>query len=383
MMACGNSQEAGSSRSHSIETIKIDLDEVPEVKMSSFFEELEYVPLETNDQALIGDPDKVIIYDDNIYLLEKYNTRRLSAFGLDGSLKFRINEGRGPGQLLEPSDFIVNQDTKIIEVHDNRKREMQYYDSLGNFIKSKRTGILPSSIHKANNNYYFYTANVPEGDFRHSLIITDEDFNVLENHFPIPENMEFISIGGYRNFHQYDNSLFLSFVLNDTIYEVSPAHGVQPAYLTDFGKYKVPEEVFQMKGTIDEFSDRIEEAGSVFSMIDCFQNDDWIYFHFYSNKTLSPFDAFYSKNFKKVYYNKRIENDIDNGIFGRPIHITNDHLYVLIEPYKLIQKIRNGSAVESGSNLSKLLQEVDENSNPVLMICKFKNDKSSVAANAL
>lgn len=373
LTACGSNKHEA-LENLPFETIKIDLDRIPKVKMSTFFDEVEYIPLETNGIPLGRGRYK--IFGEKIYYHEYLGNERVSAFGLDGKVRGMLDKnGRGPGEFLEASDFFVDEHSGIIELLDNRIGKIHYYDSLGVFIESKEFRFGPSSIFKKRDKHFSWLVNASEIRKDSCLIILDEKLKPITKFFPASEMLENVAIGDFSNFHEYNDDLFLSFSLNDTVYKITDSDEITPEFVLDFGKHKIPEEIRHGKFNSNrEFINKLKERGLVLAIIHSIQNDEWLVFMFRSYKTGSLFMGLYSKQHKKVFYSSSFENDVDRGILGIPFHMTDDYMYTMIEPYELLQKIREeGTVVHKGTKLWELLQDMDENSNPVVMKCRFKS----------
>jgi hypothetical protein len=373
LLSCKYSNEQIESKKIESEKVNVDLDNLDKVQMSSFIEEIEYIPLKT-DGIPLGRSSFYSICDNKFYYLDKYQSKKLCIFDLNGKLKFSLDKnGRGPGEYLSINDFFINYKSGNIEILDNRKKKIHYYDSLGNFIRSKTSPRIALDFIKYDSNYYFWAGNLGYANkIGHSLQISDLELDKLKVKFPISDEMNNVAIGDRRNFHEYNNDLFLSHQLNDTIYKVSP-YEVTAEYVINFGAYKLPEEIFQKKNPyVLDFVKEIQDKNLTMGLKSSLQNDKYLYFNFSWGK-VKDFHGFYDKENKEVFYSDKIENDIDQGIFGIPFHLTNEHLYMLIQPYKLLQKLKKEKpAIKKQSNLGKLLSRVDENSNPVLMVCKLK-----------
>jgi hypothetical protein len=96
----------------------IDLVSEPETKISDISEiasEIEYIPLETNENTLIRSIDKVIIHENNIYVQDDHS--QVMCFNKAGKLMYKLNKvGRGPEEYVSLYDFDISSDNKILAV---------------------------------------------------------------------------------------------------------------------------------------------------------------------------------------------------------------------------------------------------------------------------
>ena len=80
--------------------------------IDSIFSNIRIVPLETNDNCLIGQIAKVEFYDDKIFLLDSF--RKLLVFDINGKFLFNVGKvGRGPGEYPEIRDFDLDENGNI------------------------------------------------------------------------------------------------------------------------------------------------------------------------------------------------------------------------------------------------------------------------------
>ena len=116
------------------ELIHADIDRMDEISIFDIFNKVEIIPLETIDESLIKEVQKVIHYHDNYFILD-YSGQKIFSFDNSGNFRFKIdNRGQGPEQYLHIGDFDINQiDNKLlfVSVVDAKLHE---YDLNGNFL---------------------------------------------------------------------------------------------------------------------------------------------------------------------------------------------------------------------------------------------------------
>ena len=107
--------------------------------ISSLVDSVVLIPLEATDQSLIGNIDKIICTDDRFYILDKRTSKKLFVFNSQGKFVRCIGQvGRGPGEYLEPSDFVVYPKEDLIIVFDQFGRQLLYYGTDGTFQRNVR-----------------------------------------------------------------------------------------------------------------------------------------------------------------------------------------------------------------------------------------------------
>ena len=92
-----------------INVIEIDLDKSKKISFTEWFDSIQIVPLETNDQSLIGNIDKAIFNDDLIYI---FDWKLKSVLIFDNNGKFIKNtshlRGQGPNEYIHIEQFDID-----------------------------------------------------------------------------------------------------------------------------------------------------------------------------------------------------------------------------------------------------------------------------------
>lgn len=85
------------------------------IGLSPYIDCINYIPLETGPNILIGGVKKVEIGPQYIYVLDRRNSNSLSAFDHQGNFYTRIGQaGKGPGEYCSAHDFcLLGHITKI------------------------------------------------------------------------------------------------------------------------------------------------------------------------------------------------------------------------------------------------------------------------------
>lgn len=165
-------------------TISLLKDVNERIEPMSVFEEFEYVTLETTDQSLFGAIDKLIVFDDNYYILDKAKKKQILVFSKDGAFVRTIGDiGKGPGEYTNIEDFTIDETTKNIILLCFPSTSITY-DNKGQFLGRKKLtstallwnicsykdGYICSSNHQS----------VLKGDEAFLLFNFDKGFNLRE-----------------------------------------------------------------------------------------------------------------------------------------------------------------------------------------------------------
>ena len=86
-----------------------------------------YVPLETNEQSLIGNISKIICQGNKFYVLDKFQAQGVFVFSKEGKFLSAIKKpGQGPGEYIELADMDVDGEGNVY-VFDNARTNLICY----------------------------------------------------------------------------------------------------------------------------------------------------------------------------------------------------------------------------------------------------------------
>lgn len=122
--------------------------------LSSFVESLDYLPLETTLDCLLGEYfNRIVITTDDIFIFDF--RQRAYRFSIDGKFKNKVGKiGKGPGECIKPLDMVVDSINKQVALLDNDK--LVWYDFDGKHIKTDPLKVKADKIIAVNQNTLLY-----------------------------------------------------------------------------------------------------------------------------------------------------------------------------------------------------------------------------------
>ncbi len=159
----------------------IDIDNIEpasNIKLSSYFSSLEFIPLETNNEALLGRINKLHVYNDTLFILDKTGSKGVFMFNRrDGSFLGRIGSiGSGPGEYSSLEDFTIDIENRRLYLLDSDRQQIYEYELGG--CKYLTTVSLNA---KANRSYNIqYWDNKVYGDLFFRRKSTKNDYMLCE-----------------------------------------------------------------------------------------------------------------------------------------------------------------------------------------------------------
>jgi hypothetical protein len=370
--------------------ITFDLKELPKtttVKLSDLgFVDVEYIPLETNEQSLIsgiGDifhSNSVIITGDGYFLLKHYKI--ILKFQGDGSFVSRIGTvGRGPNELTYVDDVNIDKESHNIYIVSGGQKKFNVYSENGEFIRT-----FPITLY-ALINFRFIDGNIlcycenHMGRIENSFTLMDTNGVIIKNYpnmFPFKK----LSAYGFANenlFYQFNNQLFKKEVYSDTIY-LFENMTFKPHLVIEVGDRLITPEARSKY-------EALYLAENYINPLNLFEFGDYVYYEFiykfvpYGEELAYGFIGSKKNNFQALFnLEQGIINDLDGGPNIWP-KTTKDDITLIgcIDALKLKTHVASESFKnstpkypEKKKELEKLAVSLKETDNPVLMLVRLK-----------
>lgn len=205
-----------SNTENTVETITFDIgksgDAFPKVKSTT-------LELETTKNSLLSDISQIKFHKNYIYILDMYqDNSAIFVFDTIGNfVRCFAKYGHGPGEVLSPSSFAIENDQFII--FDDTKLQLLFYDLAENkYLYSK-------DAPRGKSECIFTTEGTiiwhNDGGIDYYYTLTDSsNFKQVQNYIPRDFHSGY-SIGASYSMYKYGNSVRLFTPYNPTVYEVT------------------------------------------------------------------------------------------------------------------------------------------------------------------
>ena len=212
-------------------TIHADFDKENKVSFSDIFAKIELIPLETNEQSLIKNITKVVVHDNNYYLLD-YQRSEILTYDSAGNFLFKISDrGEGPQEYINISDFSIDKNTQKLLLLSAVNNSMYEYDLRGNFIKKYKlpniVGAYKSFLLLNADTIAFFTF-----DFNNRVKLYSKSRNAIVKEL-FPEKDNILNKFSYYEF-PYKNYFHRS--ASNILYKIESDGNIVNGYSWDFGK---------------------------------------------------------------------------------------------------------------------------------------------------
>ena len=370
----------------------IDIDSVRKEKVfyiSNYFKNVRAIALENNKNALIGRINKLIVFDEYLFILDSSISKGLFVFNKEGVFIRKIgNVGGGPGEYINISDFTIDADKKEIYLLDSRTQKINIYDiDFGKFINSVRikndyvrsyrvqsvSGKLYTDAYfpvESENNFLLRSIDLSTGE-QDSCWMSSAEYNKGWNelffnrhNFFIPTNTSSAKF----------NQIFMDMVVSITSEGVSP-------YLIIKSKDLLTEKDLQAtKGNpaSDRFAS-LMNIDKIHGINDYLEFGKYIYYKFQRKNSMYPV-LFDTKTRKAQVSEAFIDDliytkDMANTILPTFYYADSNKVYGILQNHNIerfLQLAKDGY-LSNLMNSEDVLMKLTENSNPVIFCYECKD----------
>lgn len=397
LLSCKN-KDSSSSQVDLVKLIKLDLSKArsDSMNLSEIATRIEYIPLERNDQALIGHVYDFEITDDCIFVDFEKDLFRYSS---DGKFLNRIyTKGRGPAEV-QPVCYAISKEDSLVYVF-SWDRSLKVFDFNGNYVTSITRPINPEEslppwrIGIFNNTIFVAVAQEPWVKYIYSCYDMQKDtLHVLYKNI-----REYKDDQSERNpaiiphdFHYQINETTLLFKekFSDTIFMANREFEVNPRYIIYIANDKLAWEVWRDNAMFDISGG--PPAG--YWMQSFSETDRFLFLMLVSHKgpqvlvtndrNTGATEMNTLKEFKRAYTRVYLKNDIDNLIPFAPVNengyfiSSGNCMYSIVDGDEFSRYYRNPSEATRNDTkylrqMAPILDTIDEFSNPVIMKVSLK-----------
>lgn len=227
---------------------KLPIDTVYLRKMIS---DIDYISLETPEEAFIYEADKVIMDDKYLYVAD-FRGNKICVYENDGTYIHCLDKkGMGPGEYFELRNFTTDGDN--LYIIDNYKHKVFIYKcDDGSFAGEKDMPIVADDIEYLSDGHFVLglmpmsQRNIPHS--RHLLFIVDPEFKIINRLLPYDED-ERVPFAPMSFFKSDEENIYFSSLLFDG-FTVIPRNNPDSLYhiAIDFEK-RIPDKI---RGNSDE-----------------------------------------------------------------------------------------------------------------------------------
>lgn len=333
---------------------------------TEYFKSRKLVKLETTNESLIAQINRLIVYENRYYIFDHQN-KSIFIFDESGNYISKIhNIGNGPGEYIQLSDFTIDVKNQRIILLCDIPSCLIYYDMNGQFLDQEKNSNLKRYI-AANedvlifvNHFENYIGIQNKGKYSEFLKI--EDYII---------NKEFYSI--HPNIIRSNHTYFFK-VYDNVIYELTDDN-VLPKYKMQFGNKAVDKSVI-IENELEEIVEICSKEEKICRISDFRECNDYLTFAMWPYRKI----AIYNKTekicrlFSEFY-------DPETGLFlsGLIAHDgPGNEMIFAVDPTSFttnVLHIKNATEMLQNETYIKYREEAEklnDMDNPVLMVYTLK-----------
>lgn len=373
--------------------IVVDLDNAIQTELlylSSLIKNVHVVPLETKGEILIGRINKLLIHNNQLFILDMTFAKSLFVFNKDGSFSHKIGSiGKGPGEYINISDFSIDTKNNVIYILDSHSQKVNLHDTAtGKYIKSVKIkndffrsfrlqfvdGKLYTDVHQplgaSDNCFLLRVINTETGE-QEACWMPSSQYNKGWTELFFKGHNEFIT-------HAQDAVKFKQLFM-DTVVMITPV-GVTPYMVIKTKNLLTTEDLQKTAGmSADVRYQSLLNVNKIYGINDYLEVEKYIFFNF--KKLNSIFRVLYNKTDKSTSVYKAI---IDNMVYSHDraitispnfYHADNKGIYGILQPQETMRFLE----IAQKGYLSAFMTEkhktvkFSEESNPVIFFYEFKD----------
>lgn len=363
--------------------IEIDVKRIDEEKInksSEFIETIEYIPLDTTENVIIGEISNLIVDKELFYLYDRL-TKSIFMFDQDGRYVSSISaSGKGDGEYIDINAFCIDPVNGNILIFDARRRALLAYDQSGKFVQRTIIDASVDGLAKTKHGIYLHTSflwnkNIFDSfPLQSELIFINDSTSEMTGYLDYEYNEFLLKFPRVSNkICQIGNEIIYLDDVGGRIYSLGYNGHVQEKYKVDFGENNIPLEYRKInnKGEIERLKD-LEEKEQLAIMTKFMESQE----HIYINYTYGNFvwGSFHSKNSKNYFNSPVFFNDIDGIQLPLPITCTDSTYVGVIHAYSFKQSFESPGLHPKSKRVKQLNEKLRPNDNPVLVIMKLRKD---------
>lgn len=350
-------------------SVNLDLEDNT-VSFYDLFENVSLLPLETTEESLLSNIDKIIIHNDSIFILDK-KQGAIFLFNSEGKYINKLSQqGDGPTEYFDLADFTFNKYTTNLELLSvyrgiycfNRNfKFIEKFSLPDNMIPVHRFAVIDSCTR-----VFFNSVRPHKIEVYHLY-----NKELKGNYFEIPQHIyREASLGGpFLLDNRQDGEAIFTQPFSNTVYSVSPL-SFKPHYKWDFGTYNFSVDVLKPGLSQNEYDNLIRNSSfrnsHVFPFTAHIENANFYLAQFGFGTNHGLFTVLFDKKTRKYRKFEKLEEGVSFPHY--PI-MKEDNIYVIVRDTSIINFYLN-DRIKTENAIS--IENYREDQNPMLLKYKLK-----------
>lgn len=336
------------------------------VKAVDIFKNIHYVPLETNDAALLAEPYCIVLRDNYIYILDiKMSGNEIHLYDSDGKYIRHIGQkGQGPNDYLGGLHIAVNG-KGMLSLPDRIRSEIINYTQEGEFVSRIRMDTISMIKDIFLNDSLLLVQNFYDRSGYKFHVVDVFNRKVIRAFHPIKNRV--YMVGFPETMTRYKDKILISECQSNDVLEVT-LDGVKVRYTININDKMPPEGFWDQKASsYSLIADENRRMGYI-GHIPCFtETDHSIFFGFRGLVPATETQGWAlidkvsgkSQTFKKIELAENV--------------CINPQIFHFVEEGKIVMTVSPETILNSGNQeFISQFPNLKEDDNPILMFADIK-----------
>lgn len=343
-------------------------------KISDIATAVEYIPLQTTDSILIGQVEKLIVWNGKYYIWDKLS-ETIFCFDERGKYSYRLHkQGEGPEEYFRISNFTMDMKNGNICIYSDMSKAIYVYTEKGEFVKRIPTSLILTSVAIQDDFVFHYPGRFPNVAFykeeypKQNRYIVTKDGEYTHQQLSWVCNEKYLNVSmPNNNFSYYKDSILLVEYLRPEIYAIDSVGMLKPKYriefLSNIYSPSFDEDIDLEKMEQERKSGRLATLVSGF-----YETDNYLFFNFAYELICS---AYVNKKDGTIHNMGYALVDDMNRV-GLPTNldfVDEDYMYKIDEPHGLMRENLN---TDYSPYLDKIVDGIQESDNPIIVKIQLK-----------
>jgi hypothetical protein len=298
------------------DTISLEITSIKKINdLYSRISSYEFIKLKTDSSNRLGTVDKIVFYNDTIYIADRRKSKSVFVYSKNGQFISSVsNIGQGPGEYIQISDFNIDKLTNELYILDAELRKILIYDNKCKFLREIKLDFIAVSFIITEDKLIFDKFNMIEwnktDDYNYNLLICDKKGKILKGYLPINKDLSGYNMGPLSGLWQNSISI-ISYLppISNQLYSYNLAEDKLAKRINlDFGN-NWPDEYFYKKNKTIHPAEVIKLIiGENLSFcLNCSENNEFLCIGFYlGNEKIIGFISKKNNKYELFYANDAI-----------------------------------------------------------------------------
>jgi hypothetical protein len=360
-----NKKETGK---YGCDIVKVNPNQAGILDYRDHFVSTEIISLETNEESLIAQIDKLYYTNDGIIIFDQ-KAMNIFLFDTDGKFIRKIgSRGAGPDEYSFINDIQFSPSETVIYAHERFRNSIYKYSLSGELLeKSPMSPFSFNSFYKTGEGYWVYSCFESNNPGKYNLMLLDENLKTVKKAF-FPQK-KFINPTFSSTFMTNESGqLFFIYPSSNIVYELYRETAI-PFVQIDFGDRTMPYDKIIQLENMGDYDKLIGEKTYLGEISNYKITGQSFFFSFREtgfNVVSQTYNCYCDLSAKKIdlYKNPFIRS------MNYPVSTTLLYASDSILIYPMYPEVLSE---DSFALINKTLSDpIQFDSNPVLIICKLK-----------